>query len=109
MKHTAESAGEAFLDDGEVAVRCERLRNGAGGGHLSEDFRLVGCVPLDGIHQVRDEVVTPLALDVDLPPGLLHEVACPDEAVVAGESLDDEADDDDGQDDERDDHGQAPV
>ena len=39
-------------------------------------------VPLDGLHQVRDQVVPPLELDVDLPPGLLDQVPQPHQAVV---------------------------
>ena len=39
-------------------------------------------VALDGLDEVRHEVVAPVQLDVDLAPGLLDQVALPDEPVV---------------------------
>ena len=65
---------------------CGRLlgRAAAGGrgrgprrGDRLERLPLVGGVALDGLDQVGDQVVPPGQLDVDLPPGLLDEVALP--------------------------------
>ena len=39
-------------------------------------------VALHRLDEVRDEVVAPRQLDVDLTPRLLHEIALPDETVV---------------------------
>ena len=47
-----------------------------------EGLLLVRGVALDRLHQVRDQVVAPLELDVDLRPGVLHLVAQADEPVV---------------------------
>jgi hypothetical protein len=69
----------------------------------------VGGIPLDGLHEVADEVVPPFELDVDLGPGLLDEVAELDEAVVGAEEPEDEPQDDDAEDDERDGHARLPC
>jgi hypothetical protein len=69
----------------------------------------VGCVTLHGLDEVADQVVPPLELDVDLPPGLLDEVAQLDEAVVDGDGPEDEQDHDDADDDQRDEHEASRV
>src|SRR5439155_19032111 len=81
--------------------RCAcRYGGGARFGHLLKDRRLVRRISLDGLDEVRDEVVTPLELDVDVSPGLLHALTQRDEAVVGrdeeeGEHPEDDKDDDD--------------
>jgi hypothetical protein len=65
----------------------------------------VGGVPLDGLDEVRDEVVTTVQLDVDLAPRLLHQVPQPDEAVVRGDGPEHGDHDNDAKDDQDDDTG----
>ena len=69
-----------------------------------EGAALVGGVPLDGLDEVADEVVPTGELDVDLAPGLLHEVAQPDQPVVGDDRP---ADDGDEHHDDAGDEGQA--
>ena len=92
-----------------VLLRGLLGRAGSGGdgrrpgtGDLVEHAALVGRVALDRLDQVRDEVVPAVQLDVDLPPGLLHQVPQPDEAVVRADDPD-EGDHDDHDDDDQDD------
>ena len=54
----------------------------------------MGCVPLDGIHQVRDEVGALLELHVDLRPAVFDAVAQCDQTVVGGHSPQHYQDDD---------------
>jgi len=68
----------------------------------------VGGVALDRLHQVRDQVVAPLELDVDLRPGVVDPVPQPDQAVVAEDEDEDEEDDDHAHDD-ADDQVTAPA
>ena len=73
---------------------------GAGRRHLVEHPALVRGVPLDGLDEVRDEVVPALQLGVDLTPGLLDEVPEPDQAVVLRHRPQQHEHDDDGDDDQ---------
>ena len=61
-----------------------RLRDGL------EDLALVRRIALDGLDQVRDQVVPALELDVDPAPGLVDAVAPPDHAVVDPDQEQDE-------------------
>src|SRR5580765_3896131 len=98
-EHLAERARELALRLG--------LRRGTGRAHGLvarldhglERAALVAGVSLHGLHQVRDEVVAPLQLDVDVGPRIVGLDAEAHEAVV-----DDDDPDDDGRDDEEDDH-----
>src|SRR5581483_10869727 len=54
----------------------------AGPGDLLEHLALVGRVALDRLDQVRDEVVPPPELGVDVRPRVVDELAARDEAVV---------------------------
>lgn len=74
------------LSSGRARVAGRSHYAGAGGGHLSEDFRLVGCVPLDGIHQVRDEVGALLQLHIDLRPTVLHTVLQRHQVVIGADA-----------------------
>ena len=55
---------------------------GAGLGDPGQDVLLEAHVALDGLHEVRDEVVAALELDLDLAERLVDPVALRDEAVV---------------------------
>jgi len=56
-------------------------------------------VALHGLDEVRDEVVAPLELNVDIGPRLLHALAQRDQPVVRRDEEQDDRDDDDGDDD----------
>jgi hypothetical protein len=60
----------------------------------------VGGVALHGLDQVRDEVVAPLQLHVDLRPRALDLVPQLDQAVVHDDTDDPDQDHQDNQDDE---------
>ena len=70
------------------------LRRGAGDGDRLERLALVRRVALDGLDEVRNQVVSPSELDVDLGPRVLGAIAQPDEAVVEKNEGDDDEDDD---------------
>ena len=57
-------------------------------------------VTLDGLDEVRDQVVAPLELDIDVGPRLLHALTQRDEAVVRADEEQRERGDDDGNDDD---------
>src|SRR2546423_15579031 len=76
------------------------VRRGARFGALLEDRGFMCRVALDRFDEVRDEVMSPLELDVDVRPGLLHTLAERDEPVVGrdeeeGDHPNDDKDDDD--------------
>ena len=71
--------------------------------HLLEGLALVRGVALHRLDQVRDEVVPPPELDVDVRPARLGLVPQPDEAVVRVDEEEEEQDDHRG-DDDRDPH-----
>ena len=56
-------------------------------------------VALDRLDQVRDEVIPPLELDIDLRPAILTSVPQDDQAVVDADRRDDHDTDDDQQND----------
>jgi hypothetical protein len=68
-----------------------------------ERAALVRGVALDRLDEVADEVVPAGELDVDLAPGLLHQVAQLDEAVVGRDGPADDGDEQhhDGDDDDK--------
>src|SRR4051812_7399805 len=74
-------AAQHVLGLGLLLWRAGRHGRVAGCDHRLEGLALVGGVALDGLDQVRDEVVAPLELHVDLRPGVLHLVPQLDEAV----------------------------
>jgi len=88
----------AALDLGRVAAGAGRNRPRPGVGDCFEGAALVPHVALDRLDEVRDEVVAPLELDVDLRPGLLRPVPERDQPVV-GEDEPDQYEDDDANDD----------
>jgi hypothetical protein len=55
-------------------------------------------VALGGLHEIRDQVVAPLELHVDLRPGFLADVLETDQAVVERDEPEDEDDEDAQQD-----------
>ena len=65
-------------------------------------------VALDRLDEVADQVVAAGELDVDLTPGLLHEIAQFDQAVVGRDGPQDEREHDDADDDQRSDHDNSP-
>ena len=67
---------------------------------LLEDAALVSGVAAHRLDEVRDEVATPLELDVDVRPARVGFVTEPDEPVVADDGEDDEERDDAEQDPE---------
>ena len=67
---------------------------GAGLGHLCEHLRFMGSVPLDGLHEIRDEVGALLELHVDLRPAVFDAIAQCDQTVVGGHSPQHYQDDD---------------
>ena len=71
--------------------------------HRLERLALVGGVALHRLDQVRDEVVAPPELDVDVRPARLGLVPQPHEAVVRVDEVEDEQDDHRA-DDDRDPH-----
>jgi hypothetical protein len=46
-----------------------------------KDSTLVGGIPLHGLDQIGDQIVTPAKLDIGLTPRLVHEIALADEAI----------------------------
>ena len=68
---------------------------GACVGDVGQDLLLELHVALDGVHEVRDQVVPTLELDLDLGERLVDPVSTADETVVdADDEQDDDADDD---------------
>ena len=107
-EQAAERLAEHVLALGLLGRRLARCHRGrAGLDDVLERAPLVGGVALDRLDQVADQVVPAGELDVDLAPGLLHEVAQPDQAVVGrdGPADDDEQQDDDDDDDDGGGHG----
>ena len=105
----AERLAEHVLALGLLGRRLARGHRGrARRDDVLEGAALVGGVTLDRLDEVADEVVPTRQLDVDLPPGLLHEVAQLDEPVVGDDGpADDEHQQDD--DDDGDDHAVLPC
>src|SRR4051812_43054221 len=80
--HLTQCAGQRTLRGGPL-LRVRALdvhRLGAQPGDLLEHVPLVRRVRPHGLDQVRDEVVPPVQLDVDLPPRLLDQVPLLDES-----------------------------
>ena len=73
---------------------------GAGVGDVRQDLLLEAHVALDGVHEVRDQVVAPLQLDLDLGECLVDPQASLDETVVDPDHEDDDQDDDGDDDDQ---------
>jgi hypothetical protein len=75
-----------------------RSRRGDGGvarlHHLGERLLLVAHGVLHDLHQVGNEIVAALELDVDLAPRRLRLVAAADQAVVDGDRPQRDQDDD---------------
>ena len=84
----------AWPDLGRVAGGARRDRAGARVGHRLEGAALVSHVALHRVDQVRDQVVAPLQLDVDLRPGFLGPVPGRDQPVVGEDEPKDDEDDD---------------
>ncbi len=102
----AEGLAEHVLALGLLGGRLPRRHRGrAGLDDVLEGAALVGGVPLDRLDQVADQVVPAGQLDVDLSPGLLHQVAQLDQAVVGDDRPADDGDQEDDDDDDGDDHG----
>ena len=81
---------------GERAHEVARLHHaGARRDHHLQRLALVPGVALHGLHEIGDEVVPPLELDVDAGPALLHELREAGEAVVGGDEPDERQADDD--------------
>ena len=78
-------------------------------GHLFEGLLLVSCVPLDGLDQVGDQVVSLAELDVHLRPGVLGPVSQPNQLVEHPHQHEQEEDDDRGHDDDHPDHEANPM
>ena len=92
----------------DVAAGRGRLDLGARLGDLLEDLALVGGVPLDRVHQVRDQVGTAGELDVDATERLLGRHVVGPELVEPGDAEGDEGEHDDAADDESG-HGRIPC
>jgi len=77
---------------------------GDGGGSgirdVGQDLLFEAHVALDGVDEIRDQVVPPLQLDLDLGEGLVDPEALLDQAVVDPDH-DDDQDDDDRDDDQQ--------
>ena len=69
---------------GWIGCRCLESGNSriAGVGHGFEGFPLMLHVTLGGFNQVRNQVVAPLQLDVDVAPRGVDPVTAADEPVV---------------------------
>jgi hypothetical protein len=68
----AQRAGQRVLGGGLLAGPWRRRRRrGAGVGDVGQDLLLEAHVALDGVHEVRDQVVAALELDLDLGEGLV--------------------------------------
>lgn len=91
-----ERAGERRLALDALAELVARLHHaGARRDHHLQRLALVPGVALHGLHEIGDEVVPPLELDVDAGPALLHELREAGEAVVGGDEPDERQTDDD--------------
>ena len=90
--------GEGFGGVGGGEVSGEVVEGGVGAlpgvGDGLEGFALVGQVCAGGFHEVGDEVVPALELDVDLGEGVFAAVFVLDEGVVDDGRVDGEDDDD---------------
>ena len=86
----------------------------AGLDHRFEGLPLVGGVPLDGLDEVRDEVVPALELHVDLRPAFsmrfrrVHQAVVGEDQVQAEHHQDDQEDDDHDHGPDRTGEGEAP-
>src|SRR6476659_1515851 len=78
----AERLAQDPLGLGRLGGRTCALRRGARLGDRLERAALVRRVALDGLDEVRDQVVPTLELDLDLGPRVLDPVPQPDESVV---------------------------
>ena len=93
----ADRTGQGRLDVSPLLARQAALGLGqllsltTQPGDVLQRVALVGRVRPDRLDQVRDQLVTPVELDVDLPPGLLDQVPGLHEAVVGahGDQRDD--------------------
>ena len=100
-EQAAERLAEHVLALGLLGRRLTgRHRGGAGLDDVLEGAALVRRVALDGLDEVADQVVPAGQLDVDLAPGLLHQVAQLDQAVVGHDRPADDHDQDDDEDDD---------
>ena len=82
---------DGFLEELELPLQYLQylLGHGAGllhgrasGGDAVQRLPLVLHVALDRLNQIRNQVVAPLQLNVNLRPGVLHLVPAPHEAIV---------------------------
>ena len=78
-------------------------------GDVRQDLLLEAHVALDGVHEVRDQVVPALELDLDLGESLIDAESLLDQAVVDPDREDDQQDDDADDDDGREIHAPPPV
>ena len=96
---TANSRPSAWLEDslggGGLGRPLRARRGGARLGDGLEGAALVRRIALDRLDEVRDQVVAPLELHLDLGPRVVDAVALLDEAVVERDHVDHEQDDDD--------------
>ena len=101
-KERAEGSGEGVLGLGLFGwpLRAGGDRIGAGVRDIGEDLLLELHVALDRVHEVRDEVVATLELDLDLGEGFVDPEPPLNEAVVDPDHEDDDQDDDDDEDDQ---------
>ena len=99
----AQRAGQRVLGGGLLgrALGTGGHGGGAGVGDVGQDLLLEAHVALDRVHEVRDQVVTALELDLDLGERLVDAQALLDQAVVDPDR-DDDQDDDDADDDQYD-------
>src|SRR5439155_25538423 len=81
--------------------RGGRGRGGGRRGQVVEHLPLVRGVALDGLDQVRDQVVPPLELDVDVGEAFVGAGLQPDQAVERRDRVD-HGDQDQGEDDQQD-------
>ena len=110
---TAKSRPSAWREDALGGSRLRRaLRPDRRGARLRdrlEGAALVGRVALDRLDEVRDQVVAPLELHLDLRPRVVDPVALLDEAVVQRDHVDHEQHDDDENADQHPGHGRHSI
>jgi hypothetical protein len=106
----AERRGEHVLGRRQLGRTLGARRNGVrtGVGHVRQDPLLESHVALDGIHEIRDQVVATLELDLDLGERLVDLQPSADKSVVDRDDEHDHEDDDDEHDDERKFHAPPP-
>ena len=81
---------------------------GAGFRNLLEDLTLVCRVPLNGLHEVGNEVGAAAKLDGDPAKAFLHQSAQPDETIVDADGEHQHQDDDRDNDPAHDSHAHSP-